>query len=141
MNVMSVWLPVVISRVRRFHSTGSTDFVVQPVTCSFPRPMFQGFFRRSVQKNMQYTCHKDKNCPINKVTRNRCQYCRLQKCLATGMSKEGTIVHCEYTLLLGPARKHSRPSRPRDRRRNSLIGPARQAGPECLRRGEKKKWL
>ncbi|XP_070186582.1 retinoic acid receptor alpha-A-like isoform X2 [Littorina saxatilis] len=48
----------------------------------------KGFFRRSVQKNMQYTCHKDKNCPINKVTRNRCQYCRLQKCLASGMSKE-----------------------------------------------------
>ncbi|XP_063412811.1 retinoic acid receptor beta-like isoform X1 [Mytilus trossulus] len=49
----------------------------------------KGFFRRSVQKNMQYTCHKDKNCVINKVTRNRCQYCRLQKCFATGMSKEG----------------------------------------------------
>ncbi|XP_021341357.1 retinoic acid receptor alpha-A-like isoform X1 [Mizuhopecten yessoensis] len=48
----------------------------------------KGFFRRSVQKNMQYTCHKDKNCPINKVTRNRCQYCRLQKCFASGMSKE-----------------------------------------------------
>ncbi|KAK3082684.1 hypothetical protein FSP39_002535, partial [Pinctada imbricata] len=48
----------------------------------------KGFFRRSVQKNMQYTCHKDKNCPINKVTRNRCQYCRLQKCYASGMSKE-----------------------------------------------------
>ncbi|GFO22564.1 retinoic acid receptor [Plakobranchus ocellatus] len=48
----------------------------------------KGFFRRSVQKNMQYTCHKDKNCVINKVTRNRCQYCRLQKCIVTGMSKE-----------------------------------------------------
>nr|ALQ43970.1 retinoic acid receptor [Patella vulgata] len=48
----------------------------------------KGFFRRSVQKNMQYTCHKDKNCPINKVTRNRCQYCRLQKCFSTGMSRE-----------------------------------------------------
>ncbi|ESO98546.1 hypothetical protein LOTGIDRAFT_142734 [Lottia gigantea] len=48
----------------------------------------KGFFRRSVQKNMQYTCHKDKNCPINKVTRNRCQYCRLQKCFSAGMSRE-----------------------------------------------------
>ncbi|XP_076454465.1 retinoic acid receptor alpha-like isoform X1 [Babylonia areolata] len=48
----------------------------------------KGFFRRSVQKNMQYTCHKDHACPINKVTRNRCQFCRLQKCLAMGMSKE-----------------------------------------------------
>jgi hypothetical protein len=50
---------------------------------------FQGFFRRSVQKNMQYTCHKEKNCVINKVTRNRCQYCRLQKCFTKGMSKDG----------------------------------------------------
>ncbi|KAI4797443.1 hypothetical protein KUCAC02_025078, partial [Chaenocephalus aceratus] len=47
-----------------------------------------GFFRRSIQKNMVYTCHRDKNCIINKVTRNRCQYCRLQKCFGVGMSKE-----------------------------------------------------
>lgn len=52
-------------------------------------PMLQGFFRRSIQKNMVYTCHRDKNCQINKVTRNRCQYCRLQKCFEVGMSKEG----------------------------------------------------
>ncbi|XP_027787820.1 retinoic acid receptor beta isoform X3 [Marmota monax] len=48
----------------------------------------KGFFRRSIQKNMIYTCHRDKNCVINKVTRNRCQYCRLQKCFEVGMSKE-----------------------------------------------------
>ncbi|XP_054241202.1 retinoic acid receptor beta isoform X2 [Indicator indicator] len=48
----------------------------------------KGFFRRSIQKNMVYTCHRDKNCVINKVTRNRCQYCRLQKCFEVGMSKE-----------------------------------------------------
>ncbi|XP_064140241.1 integrin beta-7 isoform X4 [Loxodonta africana] len=48
----------------------------------------KGFFRRSIQKNMVYTCHRDKNCIINKVTRNRCQYCRLQKCFEVGMSKE-----------------------------------------------------
>ncbi|CAM9337501.1 unnamed protein product [Lampetra fluviatilis] len=48
----------------------------------------KGFFRRSIQKNMVYTCHRDKNCVINKNTRNRCQYCRLQKCFEVGMSKE-----------------------------------------------------
>ncbi|XP_051905991.1 retinoic acid receptor alpha-B-like isoform X2 [Hippocampus zosterae] len=48
----------------------------------------KGFFRRSIQKNMAYTCHRDKVCVINKVTRNRCQSCRLQKCLDVGMSKE-----------------------------------------------------
>ncbi|XP_075443079.1 retinoic acid receptor beta isoform X1 [Ascaphus truei] len=48
----------------------------------------KGFFRRSIQKNMIYTCHREKNCVINKVTRNRCQYCRLQRCFEVGMSKE-----------------------------------------------------
>ncbi|XP_062925531.1 retinoic acid receptor beta-like isoform X1 [Mobula hypostoma] len=48
----------------------------------------KGFFRRSIQKHMVYTCHREKNCVINKVTRNRCQYCRLQKCFEVGMSKE-----------------------------------------------------
>ncbi|XP_063041181.1 retinoic acid receptor beta-like [Engraulis encrasicolus] len=48
----------------------------------------KGFFRRSIQKKMVYTCHREKNCIINKVTRNRCQYCRLQKCFGVGMSKE-----------------------------------------------------
>ncbi|XP_071822824.1 retinoic acid receptor alpha-like isoform X3 [Apostichopus japonicus] len=48
----------------------------------------KGFFRRSVQKAMKYTCHRDKQCEINKITRNRCQYCRFQKCFAVGMSKD-----------------------------------------------------
>lgn len=47
---------------------------------------------------MVYTCHRDKNCIINKVTRNRCQYCRLQKCFEVGMSKE-----CEYHRARGQA--------------------------------------
>nr|NP_001071806.1 nuclear receptor [Ciona intestinalis]BAE06665.1 nuclear receptor [Ciona intestinalis] len=48
----------------------------------------KGFFRRSVQKNMQYTCHRNKQCLINKSTRSRCQYCRLQKCIQAGMLRE-----------------------------------------------------
>lgn len=64
-------------------------FDLSPFVFCFP--MLQGFFRRSIQKNMVYTCHRDKNCQINKVTRNRCQYCRLQKCFEVGMSKEGEL--------------------------------------------------
>ncbi|CAK8673054.1 unnamed protein product [Clavelina lepadiformis] len=48
----------------------------------------KGFFRRSVQKNMQYTCHRNKQCVINKSTRSRCQFCRLQKCIQAGMLRE-----------------------------------------------------
>ncbi|KAE9553799.1 hypothetical protein FO519_002969 [Halicephalobus sp. NKZ332] len=54
----------------------------------------KGFFKRSiqnersVQKKQQYVCAGNKNCPIDKRYRSRCQYCRYQKCLAVGMVKE-----------------------------------------------------
>ncbi|KAK6031115.1 zinc finger, C4 type [Ostertagia ostertagi] len=51
----------------------------------------KGFFRRTVQKKYiekRYTCHKEKSCPVDRVSRNRCQACRFQKCLDKGMSKE-----------------------------------------------------
>ncbi|KAL6474871.1 hypothetical protein MHYP_G00159110 [Metynnis hypsauchen] len=75
----------------------------------------KGFFRRSIQKNMVYTCHREKSCIINKVTRNRCQYCRLQKCLEVGMCKESVrndrnkkkkeekkTTECSESLTLSP---------------------------------------
>src|SRR5689334_23194680 len=40
----------------------------------------QGFFRRSVRKNHQYTCRFNRNCVIDKDKRNQCRYCRLKKC-------------------------------------------------------------
>merc|ERR1740128_1105127 len=48
----------------------------------------KGFFKRTVQKNAKYVCLADKNCPVDKRRRNRCQFCRFQKCLNVGMVKE-----------------------------------------------------
>uniref|UniRef100_A0A3P9KTM1 Nuclear receptor subfamily 4 group A member 2 n=1 Tax=Oryzias latipes TaxID=8090 RepID=A0A3P9KTM1_ORYLA len=48
----------------------------------------KGFFKRTVQKNAKYVCLGTKSCPVDKRRRNRCQYCRFQKCLAVGMVKE-----------------------------------------------------
>ncbi len=48
----------------------------------------KGFFKRTVQKNAKYVCLADKNCPVDKRRRNRCQFCRFQKCLSVGMVKE-----------------------------------------------------
>uniref|UniRef100_A0A8C4Q499 Retinoic acid receptor gamma n=1 Tax=Eptatretus burgeri TaxID=7764 RepID=A0A8C4Q499_EPTBU len=48
----------------------------------------KGFFRRSIQKRLSYKCLRDRCCAITKLTRNRCQFCRLQKCLQMGMAKE-----------------------------------------------------
>uniref|UniRef100_A0A8C1QJZ0 Retinoic acid receptor RXR n=1 Tax=Cyprinus carpio TaxID=7962 RepID=A0A8C1QJZ0_CYPCA len=48
----------------------------------------KGFFKRTIRKDLTYTCRDSKECLIDKRQRNRCQYCRYQKCLATGMKRE-----------------------------------------------------
>ncbi|KAK1798226.1 hypothetical protein P4O66_006630, partial [Electrophorus voltai] len=48
----------------------------------------KGFFRRSQQGAVVYSCPRQKSCVIDRTSRNRCQYCRLQKCLAVGMSRD-----------------------------------------------------
>nr|ADT64884.1 retinoid X receptor [Gryllus firmus] len=48
----------------------------------------KGFFKRTVRKELSYACREEKNCIIDKRQRNRCQYCRYQKCLTMGMKRE-----------------------------------------------------
>ncbi|KAG5875684.1 hypothetical protein JTB14_023963 [Gonioctena quinquepunctata] len=48
----------------------------------------KGFFKRTVRKDLSYACREEKNCIIDKRQRNRCQYCRYQKCLIMGMKRE-----------------------------------------------------
>ncbi|XP_047390573.1 nuclear receptor subfamily 2 group C member 2 isoform X2 [Sciurus carolinensis] len=48
----------------------------------------KGFFKRSVRKNLTYSCRSNQDCVINKHHRNRCQFCRLKKCLEMGMKME-----------------------------------------------------
>uniref|UniRef100_A0A8C7Q813 Retinoic acid receptor RXR n=1 Tax=Oncorhynchus mykiss TaxID=8022 RepID=A0A8C7Q813_ONCMY len=48
----------------------------------------KGFFKRTVRKDLSYTCRDNKDCLVDKRQRNRCQYCRYQKCLACGMKRE-----------------------------------------------------
>ena len=48
----------------------------------------KGFFKRSIRKQLGYQCRGSKNCEVTKHHRNRCQYCRLQKCLAMGMRSD-----------------------------------------------------
>uniref|UniRef100_A0A2D4NAW5 Nuclear receptor subfamily 1 group D member 2 n=3 Tax=Micrurus spixii TaxID=129469 RepID=A0A2D4NAW5_9SAUR len=49
----------------------------------------KGFFRRSIQQNIQYKkCLKNNNCSIMRMNRNRCQQCRFKKCLSVGMSRD-----------------------------------------------------
>ncbi|NXD73903.1 NR1I2 protein, partial [Eolophus roseicapillus] len=48
----------------------------------------KGFFRRSINKGVQFTCSLTQSCPITKAKRRQCQACRLQKCLDVGMRKD-----------------------------------------------------
>lgn len=49
-----------------------------------------------------YSCSRQRNCLIDRTNRNRCQHCRLQKCLALGMSRDGNSKQKKvfYTLIL-----------------------------------------
>ena len=52
----------------------------------------KGFFKRSIRKQLGYQCRGNKECEVTKHARNRCQYCRLQKCLAMGMRSDSPRV-------------------------------------------------
>uniref|UniRef100_A0A671SRL7 Nuclear receptor subfamily 2 group F member 1-B n=1 Tax=Sinocyclocheilus anshuiensis TaxID=1608454 RepID=A0A671SRL7_9TELE len=51
----------------------------------------KSFFKRSVRRNLTYTCRANRSCPVDQHHRNQCQYCRLKKCLKVGMRREGRM--------------------------------------------------
>lgn len=59
----------------------------------------KGFFKRSIRKNLVYTCRGSGECAINKLHRNRCQYCRLQRCIALGMKQDCKKLHLIVTVV------------------------------------------
>jgi len=48
----------------------------------------KGFFKRTVRKELTYACRENRNCLIDKRQRNRCQFCRYNKCISCGMKRE-----------------------------------------------------
>lgn len=69
---------------------GRTGFSASPLLVAIPHlfTVPQGFFRRTIRMKLEYEkC--ERSCKIQKKNRNKCQYCRFQKCLALGMSHNG----------------------------------------------------
>ncbi|XP_062251195.1 RAR-related orphan receptor C a [Platichthys flesus] len=70
----------------------------------------KGFFRRSQQNNAMYSCSRQRNCLVDRTNRNRCQHCRLQKCLALGMSRDavkfGRMSKKQRDSLYAEVQKH-----------------------------------
>lgn len=61
----------------------------------------QGFFRRTIQKNLHpsYSCKYDSCCIIDKITRNQCQLCRFKKCISVGMAIDCKSSHTHVGFM------------------------------------------
>ncbi|KAM4690480.1 nuclear receptor ROR-alpha A-like [Rhinophrynus dorsalis] len=70
----------------------------------------KGFFRRSQQGKPIYSCSQQQSCHIDRSSRNRCQHCRLQKCLSLGMSRDavkfGRMSKKQRDILHAEVQKH-----------------------------------
>ncbi|XP_044767622.1 COUP transcription factor 2-like [Neomonachus schauinslandi] len=60
----------------------------------------KSFFKRSLGKSLNFTCHANQDCRIDRHQRNRCQYCRFKKCIDVGMKRE--VVHKNGRPLAQP---------------------------------------
>uniref|UniRef100_UPI00358F3FD1 peroxisome proliferator-activated receptor delta-like n=1 Tax=Myxine glutinosa TaxID=7769 RepID=UPI00358F3FD1 len=66
----------------------------------------KGFFRRTIRMKLEYeACAR--HCRVHKKSRNKCQFCRFQKCIAVGMSHEairfGRMPQAEKQRLMAEA--------------------------------------
>uniref|UniRef100_A0A4W4GYK6 RAR-related orphan receptor C n=1 Tax=Electrophorus electricus TaxID=8005 RepID=A0A4W4GYK6_ELEEL len=75
----------------------------------------KGFFRRSQSSSVQYSCSRQSNCLIDRASRNRCQSCRLKKCVAQGMSRDavkfGRMSKRQRDSLIAEVERHRQQQR------------------------------
>ena len=97
--ILSIWEGIHLSNAAAFLSS-MLHFVSHATSLLIVVLHFQGFFRRSIQQKIQYRpCTKNQQCNILRINRNRCQYCRLKKCIAAGMSRDGKFLYFLYSRI------------------------------------------
>lgn len=70
----------------------------------------KGFFRRCITQGMTHKCSNEEKCDITPFTRNSCQYCRLKKCFAVGMSREASRLGRRPKRMKDPGSRDSKPT-------------------------------
>ncbi|KAL0985385.1 hypothetical protein UPYG_G00156220 [Umbra pygmaea] len=89
----------------------------------------KGFFRRSQLPSVSYSCSRQSNCPIDRASRNRCQSCRLQKCVAQGMSRDavkfGRMSKRQRDSLCAEVERHRQQQRLQGEAQSSLHYPSK----------------
>ncbi|XP_037778231.1 thyroid hormone receptor beta-like [Penaeus monodon] len=80
----NVWLPSYMSPGEQCAVCGdsATGFHYRAMTCEGCK----GFFRRTIQRRLTYSCRHGGTCVIDRSSRNACQHCRYLRCLSAGMA-------------------------------------------------------
>lgn len=75
----------------------ATGFHYRAMTCEGCK----GFFRRTVQKKLDYSCKFSGRCLVgDKQNRNSCQKCRFDRCLKGGMTVDRKFSPIIYTATM-----------------------------------------
>ena len=82
--------PDIVKKVCKVCSDNASGNHFGVMTCE----ACKSFFRRSIRASAKYYCNNHNACIIDKRNRNRCQACRLRKCLDVGMQPD-----CEFHVI------------------------------------------
>ncbi|KAK0147839.1 Nuclear receptor ROR-alpha [Merluccius polli] len=100
----------------------------------------KGFFRRSQLPTVSYSCSRQNNCQIDRTSRNRCQHCRLQKCLTQGMSKDavkfGRMSKRQRDSLFAEIQKHKQQQQQQQQEQQEQQHQLQQQQLQLQRRGQ-----
>ncbi|XP_032802333.1 thyroid hormone receptor beta-A [Petromyzon marinus] len=96
----------------------ATGYHYRCITCEGCK----GFFRRTIQKNLHpsYACKYEGSCIIDRITRNQCQECRYQKCIAVGMASD-LVLDDSKRLAKRRLIEENRQRRKQDEKRRNVI--------------------